>query len=78
MLSKTSLIAAITATEFSYAENGADWADLDIADNECGGLSQSPINFVFAKNNEFKKEYKNKIWGWKDDDPKETMTMGST
>ena len=73
MLSKTLLLTASTAAqEWNYDLNGSDWADLDIADNECGGANQSPIDLISkdAKQNAFMKTYKNKIWSWKDDDTK--------
>ena len=47
MLSKTLLLTASTAAqEWNYDLNGSDWADLDIADNECGGANQSPIDLI--------------------------------
>ena len=70
MLSKLSMVGLAAASTFDYAQNGADWADLDIADNECGGTNQSPINLVYGKNQKAaQKEYKGKLIGWKDDDP---------
>ena len=80
MLQKTSLLLAfVAAQEWDYASNGADWADLDIADNECGGANQSPIDLYGreARKNLFEKAMaNNKIHDWKDDDPKRVYPNG--
>lgn len=73
MIQKTSLLLAFAAaTEYNYDSNGSDWATLDIADNECGGANQSPIDLLSreAAKNAFKKGLKNKIWSWKEDETK--------
>ena len=79
MIQKTLLLSAFAgATEWNYDSNGSDWANLDIADNECGGANQSPIDLISrnAKKGAFNKAYKNKIWSWKDDDPKRLYPNG--
>ena len=47
MLSKTSLLAAYAAAnEWNYQNNGSDWPDLVIENNECGGPNQSPVDLT--------------------------------
>ena len=36
--------AADSHSAWDYATNGADWPKLTVADNECGGANQSPID----------------------------------
>jgi len=72
------MVGLAAASTYNYDNNGADWPDLDIANNECGGTNQSPINLVYgnANANLAKKEYKGKLIGWKDDDPQRDYDNG--
>jgi len=52
------------AAEWNYDLNGADWADLALVGNNCGGLNQSPIDLktsgwptINSKEDSFQKLY---------------------
>jgi hypothetical protein len=55
MFSKLSIIfTATSASSWDYLQNGADWPEFEVENNQCGLTNQSPINLISRDSSEFK------------------------